>query len=250
MNNKLFSIVLILASMVLISSGTKLGLPVNYTWPLKTKNLCFAAQFDLTLNVEYLKTDGTNGSIGIPLNDDTFESFNVACSAPDNVHQLTISMLNAFTSIIFNFTVDETNTTSLKKISGYLFVDNTQTYIKDYSNITAGLHKFSSKEEALFETGRNKSYRCNTKTSIKNFQTNGTLSITGIDITNLKIQPFVDDSQPFKDYDAEDVCKADVDKNSNLIPIIVGACLGLLVVIVLVAYLIGRRRSHNGYHSV
>ncbi len=94
------------------------------------------------------------------------------------------------------------------------------------------------------------------------------MSITGIDITNLKIQPFVDDSQPFKDYDAgkfwiekqnmcliwidilEDVCKADVDKNSNLIPIIVGACLGLLVVIVLVAYLIGRRRSHNGYHSV
>jgi lysosomal-associated membrane protein 1/2 len=48
----------------------------------------------------------------------------------------------------------------------------------------------------------------------------------------------------------EVVCKADVDKNSNLIPIIVGACLAVLVVIVLVAYLIGRRRNRNGYQSV
>ena len=39
-------------------------------------------------------------------------------------------------------------------------------------------------------------------------------------------------------------------KNSNLIPIIVGACLAVLVVIVLIAYLIGRRRSRNGYQSV
>jgi lysosomal-associated membrane protein 1/2 len=48
----------------------------------------------------------------------------------------------------------------------------------------------------------------------------------------------------------ENVCGADVEKNSNLIPIIVGACLALLVVIVLIAYLIGRRRSRNGYQSV
>ncbi len=39
-------------------------------------------------------------------------------------------------------------------------------------------------------------------------------------------------------------------KSSNLIPIIVGICLGILVIIVLVAYLIGRRRNRNGYQSV
>jgi len=48
----------------------------------------------------------------------------------------------------------------------------------------------------------------------------------------------------------EKVCPADIAKDSNLIPIIVGACLAVLVVIVLVAYLIGRRRSRNGYQSV
>ena len=48
----------------------------------------------------------------------------------------------------------------------------------------------------------------------------------------------------------EKVCAADIAKNSNLIPIIVGTCLAVLVIIVLVAYLIGRRRSRNGYQSV
>jgi predicted permease len=48
----------------------------------------------------------------------------------------------------------------------------------------------------------------------------------------------------------EKVCTDDLNKNSNLIPIIVGACLAALVVIVLIAYLLGRRRSRNGYQSV
>jgi lysosomal-associated membrane protein 1/2 len=48
----------------------------------------------------------------------------------------------------------------------------------------------------------------------------------------------------------EKVCTMDYFKSSNLIPIIVGICLGILVIIVLVAYLIGRRRNRNGYQSV
>lgn len=47
-----------------------------------------------------------------------------------------------------------------------------------------------------------------------------------------------------------EVCTADDEKSSNLVPIIVGACLAVLVVIVLVAYMIGRRRGRNGYQSV
>jgi lysosomal-associated membrane protein 1/2 len=43
-------------------------------------------------------------------------------------------------------------------------------------------------------------------------------------------------------------CKEDT--ISNLVPIIVGACLGGLIIIVLIAYLIGRKRSRRGYESV
>ena len=44
-------------------------------------------------------------------------------------------------------------------------------------------------------------------------------------------------------------CTADT-KVSNLVPIIVGAALAGLVLIVLIAYLIGRSRNKRGYESV
>ena len=44
-------------------------------------------------------------------------------------------------------------------------------------------------------------------------------------------------------------CPADT-KVSNLVPIIVGAALAGLVLVVLIAYLIGRTRNKRGYESV
>lgn len=41
-----------------------------------------------------------------------------------------------------------------------------------------------------------------------------------------------------------------LDEDDMLIPIIVGAALAGLVLIVLLAYLIGRKRSHAGYQSI
>lgn len=44
-------------------------------------------------------------------------------------------------------------------------------------------------------------------------------------------------------------CPADTETNS-IVPIAVGAALAGLVVIVLIAYLIGRRKRRSGYESV
>lgn len=41
-----------------------------------------------------------------------------------------------------------------------------------------------------------------------------------------------------------------LDEDDMLIPIIVGAALAGLVLIVLLAYLIGRKRSHAGYQTI
>jgi len=236
-------------SVFLISSAYKLNPPTNYTWPQNSKNLCFAGRFDLVLNVDYLQTTGTKASAKIPLNSDTYETYRVSCTTPNNVHELAISMLSGFTEILLHFSVDDKNMTSLTKVYGYVTVNDKQTYLKNYSNSTEGVHKFAS-NESLFGTDRGCSYRCNTKTIIKGFNTTGDLTVTSIDLENLRIQPFADDSKEFNDFGVEKVCSADIEKNSNLIPIIVGACLAVLVVIVLVAYLIGRRRSRNGYQSV
>lgn len=41
-----------------------------------------------------------------------------------------------------------------------------------------------------------------------------------------------------------------MDQDQMLIPIIVGASLAGLVLIVLIAYLIGRKKSHAGYQTI
>lgn len=48
-------------------------------------------------------------------------------------------------------------------------------------------------------------------------------------------------------YSAEE---CELDKDDLLIPIAVGAALAGLVLVVLLAYLIGRRRSHAGYQTI
>jgi lysosomal-associated membrane protein 1/2 len=246
---KIPSIFLLFASMFLISSAYKLSPPNNYSWPQNSTNLCFAARFVLTLNVQYLQATGAHATANIPLNIDTFETYRVSCTTLNNTHELLISMMDGLTNIFIQFSVNGSNTTSLSKIYGYVSINDKYSYFKDYSANVEGVHKFSS-NESLFQTERGHSYRCNTKTSIQGFNTDGNVTVTSVDLENLRIQPFVDDSKKFDDFGDETVCSADVAKDSNLIPIIVGACLAVLVVIVLIAYLIGRRRSRNGYQSV
>lgn len=75
------------------------------------------------------------------------------------------------------------------------------------------------------------------KTVAKNFK---------IQMKDTKVQAFAD-SNTFLDAEP---CETDK-KTSDIVPIIVGACLAALVVIVLIAYLIGRARAkRHGYSSV
>jgi lysosomal-associated membrane protein 1/2 len=68
----------------------------------------------------------------------------------------------------------------------------------------------------------------------------------------LHVQPFnqlVDGTDP-NTFIQGAQCSADKSE-SDLVPIIVGGCLALLVIVVLVAYLVGRARSkRQGYASV
>jgi hypothetical protein len=58
MISSISSVFLLIACINLISSTNAVNLPGNYTLPKNSGNLCFAARFDLVLNVEYLKIDG------------------------------------------------------------------------------------------------------------------------------------------------------------------------------------------------
>ncbi|XP_053184397.1 lysosome-associated membrane glycoprotein 1b [Scomber japonicus] len=69
---------------------------------------------------------------------------------------------------------------------------------------------------------------------------------------SLSINTFQLQVQPFglagEQFGAAEECQ--LDEDDMLIPIIVGAALAGLVLIVLLAYLIGRKRSHAGYQTI
>ncbi|CAG5865744.1 unnamed protein product [Menidia menidia] len=75
-----------------------------------------------------------------------------------------------------------------------------------------------------------------------------TLSVSA----NFSINTFQVQVQPFglkgEQFGAAEECQ--LDEDDMLIPIIVGAALAGLVLIVLLAYLIGRKRSHAGYQTI
>lgn len=100
----------------------------------------------------------------------------------------------------------------------------------------------------LSNLDKNKTFQCNAMKTASG--TSGTSNFT-IKFSNLKLEAFQNTPEPcFSNRTSNyDICQDDTTV-SNLVPIIVGACLGGLIVIVLVAYLIGRRRSRRGYESV
>nr|XP_040057637.1 lysosome-associated membrane glycoprotein 1b [Gasterosteus aculeatus aculeatus]XP_040057638.1 lysosome-associated membrane glycoprotein 1b [Gasterosteus aculeatus aculeatus]XP_040057639.1 lysosome-associated membrane glycoprotein 1b [Gasterosteus aculeatus aculeatus] len=69
---------------------------------------------------------------------------------------------------------------------------------------------------------------------------------------NFSINTFQPQVQPFglsgDQFGAAEECQ--LDEDNVLIPIVVGAALAGLVLIVLLAYLIGRKRSHAGYQTI
>jgi lysosomal-associated membrane protein 1/2 len=67
---------------------------------------------------------------------------------------------------------------------------------------------------------------------------------------DMKVQPFALEVKPEGSYGDPTDCAADNDVN-NIVPIAVGCALAGLVIIVLIAYLIGRSRTNrSGYQSV
>lgn len=173
-------------------------LPGNYTLPKASENLCFAAKFDLVLNIEYLKFDGKKNITRIPLNNDTFNSYEGTCF-PDKSHTLTIYIFDNLTSITFFFNQNEKNQTSLNQIQASITISKENIYFLNHSLEMETTFVFLA-NESVFNTDVKNSYRCNSRTKIDNIPSNKNLTIKSIDFENVRIQPFVNNSIAFHDF--------------------------------------------------
>lgn len=93
-----------------------------------------------------------------------------------------------------------------------------------------------------FSANKDNSYKCTSETSIKLSKD------VSVKFSNYWVQPFSDGTK--KDYDTAVECPSDITNTSKLVPIIVGSSLAVLVLLVLVAYLIGKRKHRPGYQQV
>lgn len=91
------------------------------------------------------------------------------------------------------------------------------------------------------------SYICTGRRSYLPINANSSKPFVAMEMYNEQYNAFMNSSK--REFTAN-VRRCTGDTISNLIPIVVGAALGGLIIIVLIAYIIGRHRSKKGYESV
>ncbi|KAL4220316.1 Lysosome-associated membrane glycoprotein 1 [Mactra antiquata] len=159
------------------------------------------------------------------------------CAAKDNT--LTATFYENFT-LVFDFSGDDSNFW-LKTIS-LTYPLGSPYFPKSKVNTTQTVSIMFDDSTKKYKASQSGSYLCNSETKL-------TLNSTvNLKMTDFQYAAFQKNITSFGDKNISE-CQDDA-KTSSIVPIAVGAALAGLVVIVLIAYLIGRRRNRKGYESV
>lgn len=201
--------------------------------------VCLLAEFSSTI---FLNT--TTPGQYIDLGKGTLNTTNSKCDSTTG----TASLVVDFECGQVQFKVSGTQTVAVEDIHGF--------YNTTISNIKK--HYIFHHEQPIFNTTKTGFYyRCNSDQYISLDVIKPPLSPepvpTGVSLllSNLGFDAFGStNSEDF--YKPAEVCSLDSGPVNDLVPIAVGACLAALVVIVLIAYFVGRRRwsERSTYESV
>lgn len=192
-----------------------------------TGTVCFLASMGIQLNITYNSTSHNKTLQEIMNIQPNLTTSSGSCNPSSALLKLTTDAEK--TNLIFVFTLNTTsNKYHLSEVSLTTplpdmkepFVAQNQSL--DYLRGTLGF-----------------SYMC------REMQTLSVALNFSINTFQVQVQPFGVSGNQFA---AAEECQ--LDEDGMLIPIIVGAALAGLVLIVLLAYLIGRKRSHAGYQSI
>ncbi|KAG8586624.1 hypothetical protein GDO81_005437 [Engystomops pustulosus] len=186
---------------------------------------CLLAKMGLQLNVTYKTKDDKDASYRFNIEPAKIQ-YNGFCSKT----YTTLNITFGSDFLLFNFTLNATES------KFYLHLVHLNLTVLDAKDPNIDVENASL---SYLQTTTHKSYKCSSKQ---------TLQVTdkfSVDTYSLQIQPFDIDENKFGP-----AVECSADQNGMLVPIIVGAALAGLVLIVLIAYLIGRKRSHAGYQTI
>ncbi|KAL7405511.1 hypothetical protein ABVT39_002231 [Epinephelus coioides] len=204
------------------------GTPERGTYSVKNDNgtVCLLAQMGLQLNVSYFSVS-RNKTVQELINL-TPDLTNSSGSCEASSASLVLTQERS-TMLTFMFSL---NSTSKKyHLSG----------ITVLANLTDATAPFTASNTSLdyLRSTLGRSYMCNAE------QTLAVVPTFSLNTFRLQVQPFAVTTNQFATAE-----ECQMDQDQMLIPIIVGAALAGLVLIVLIAYLIGRKRSHAGYQTI
>ncbi|EDV29457.1 expressed hypothetical protein [Trichoplax adhaerens] len=224
----------------------------NYTLKDRDGKICFRAIFETTFKVMYLAKGSSKkiASFDLPPN----HAYRGVCSSkmihfwitwkPAYVLNMTFIEKAVNGTIQPNSEIDEMKENQAWELENIKFTYDTHDN-KNFPNAMKPAKSivYSNATAVFFRTPVNESYTCVSKSVIPMYDMGGMKVMANVTISKAKIQPFA------QKYGAEFTCASDLAKN-NVVPIAVGAALAGLLLIVIVAYFIGRRNARAGYESV
>ncbi|XP_070607235.1 lysosome-associated membrane glycoprotein 1 [Erythrolamprus reginae] len=190
-----------------------------------SSGMCLLASMGLQLNLTYTAQNKTVLSkvLNIPPNA-------VSSGKCDN-NTVNLNVTSGSTKISFNFAQ---NSSTEKYFLRGIFMSAELPSEATEKSINVANNSLSALKATI-----GKSYKCVAEEIIQ------VSDKAALNIYNVQVQAF-----KIAGYKFGAVEECQLDENNMLIPIVVGAALAGLVLIVLIAYLIGRKRSHAGYQTI
>lgn len=201
------------------------------------------AKFALDFSIDYKATvqqkDGTNKTqmVTMPYSVVQVDDYDGETTSVYNT--LHVKFQDANWTLVMNYTLAN-DMYHLDRVRFDYFVS--EALFPNATKSALGKRSVDKSKLTDFSANKDNSYKCTSETSIK------LSDAVKVKFSNYWVQPFSDGSK--KDYDTAVECPSDITNTSKLVPIIVGSSLAVLVVLVLVAYLIGKRKHRPGYQQV
>lgn len=197
----------------------------NYTLTGRNGTACLLALMGLQLNITH-RSRSLNQMVSEVVN---LQPNRTTASGSCGVTVATLVLTEDLTNLTFTFALNSTT----QKF--YLSAVSVSAFWPDMTD------RFSEGNVSLdlLQCSVGRSYMCSAE------QTLSIVPSFSINTFRLQLQPFNVTAGRFS---AVEQCR--MDQENMLIPIIVGVALAGLVLIVLIAYLIGRKRTHAGYQTI
>ncbi|KAK3095725.1 hypothetical protein FSP39_018121 [Pinctada imbricata] len=216
----------------------------------KEKNqTCVVFKGGLTLSLPYTNTKNQNvtATVAVPGQDEVTISGSCGTNT-SNSQDIELSFYDGW-KLKLTFTSDATSSNLLQANAGnnYQLSKVDVTYVlnnnifEDVANPGESRQLSGNVTADTFKASSTGSYTCSKDQTVNL----GQFSMTTND---MQFQAFMTKSN-FTGFGDASECAKD-DETNSIVPIAVGAALAGLVIIVLIAYLIGRRRSRSGYEQV